>query len=682
MSNKLQTDSETGRLKIKILGGFSLETSTGNMVTVSSRKACGVIAYLAINMGKPIAREFLTGMFWSDRGEKQARASLRQTLKQIRTLFADIGFEGFSAKHQVVFLEDQSVEVDVSRVHGKIVQSTFDEILKEENGVPEKILYGFENLDPSFTAWLHVIRKKWGDYFVEALHAILITGSMASAKHAADALINIDPTYEEAQRYIIRHHADAGNISAAIRQYNILWEVLGDEYDMEPEESTIALIADIKSGNYPSNQPEIDKPALSMKLPLQHAQTAQEKIGPPVIGIAQFIQGGEWGLEDYLINGFRRELVASLTRFREWITLDNPPSYDNGHSFGSEQNRYELEGSYQSDNGVAQIVITLKRSSTKQLIWSENIKLILNNWFVTQQTIVRRIAVALNVHLSAERIDQFAGAPDLHLDIYDRWLRGQDLFFGFTPDKWNRAAMLFDSVVDAETNFAPVYSSLAQIQNAGHLLFPGKLSQVNNHTEALELGKMAVKVDPLDTRGHLSMGWSYAMLRKFDNSEISYGLATELNENDPWTMVSSALGWAFLDFKEQAGDMADEALKLSITPSPMYWSFQATIRFMCNDYEGCVHASENSNYAINNVAGWNAAALHHLGLDTEAKQAAETFRNLVSPKWVGKKPPDDEQIGTWFLSSFPIKNPSTWQALCDGLIGAGIKTTKRLEAPV
>ena len=48
-------------------------------------------------------------------------------------------------------------------------------------------------------------------------------------------------------------------------------------------------------------------------------------------------------------------------------------------------------------------------------------------WFGTQQRIIRRIATALNVQLSAERLKRLAGEPDVSLDVYDRWLRGQNL---------------------------------------------------------------------------------------------------------------------------------------------------------------------------------------------------------------------------------------------------------------
>ena len=53
-------------------------------------------------------------------------------------------------------------------------------------------------------------------------------GNEAKQERAAQALTQLDRTHEEAQRFLIARFADAGNISAALRQYNELWHLLGD----------------------------------------------------------------------------------------------------------------------------------------------------------------------------------------------------------------------------------------------------------------------------------------------------------------------------------------------------------------------------------------------------------------------------------------------------------------------
>ena len=79
-------------LRLSVLGGFALQRANGEAVQISNRKARALIAYLALTPNNTESRERLAGLLWSDRAEEQARGSLRQTLKQIRLLFADIGF--------------------------------------------------------------------------------------------------------------------------------------------------------------------------------------------------------------------------------------------------------------------------------------------------------------------------------------------------------------------------------------------------------------------------------------------------------------------------------------------------------------------------------------------------------------------------------------------------------------
>ncbi len=46
----------------------------------------------------------------------------------------------------------------------------------------------------------------------------------------------------------MRARAFAGDMSGALRVYKTLWDLLGEEYDMEPSPATQALVAEIKAG--------------------------------------------------------------------------------------------------------------------------------------------------------------------------------------------------------------------------------------------------------------------------------------------------------------------------------------------------------------------------------------------------------------------------------------------------
>ena len=74
-----------GRLpRLQLLGGFRLTDGAGNEIAVSSRKGRALLAVVALTPGLTTTRARLRTLLWSDRGEDQASASLRQLLVVLR----------------------------------------------------------------------------------------------------------------------------------------------------------------------------------------------------------------------------------------------------------------------------------------------------------------------------------------------------------------------------------------------------------------------------------------------------------------------------------------------------------------------------------------------------------------------------------------------------------------------
>jgi adenylate cyclase len=122
-------------LQLSLYGGFSLEGTDGADISLKSKKAKALLAFLALPPGKTHSREEIMALLWSDRGEAQARASLRQVLTGLRK---DLGEEVCSALR----ITDESVSLDAELVV----------IDNDRNG--EELLAGFHLRDPAFEDWL------------------------------------------------------------------------------------------------------------------------------------------------------------------------------------------------------------------------------------------------------------------------------------------------------------------------------------------------------------------------------------------------------------------------------------------------------------------------------------------------------------------------------------------------
>ena len=177
-----------------------------------------------------------------------------------------------------------------------------------------------------------------------------------------------------------------------------------------------------------------------------------------------------------------------------------------------------------------------------------------------QKQLVGRIASTLEVYLSHDRLSrQVRGLPQ-NLNIYDAWLRGEDLLTRWTPDAEDEAQRLFEGAIVADPNFAPAYASLASIHNSRQFIRPGIAADPAITERAAELAQRAVALDPLDARNHLVVAWSTAMTRHFEQSEVHYDLAAELNPNSPKTLVSAALGMAFMGRVDSASRLLERAM--------------------------------------------------------------------------------------------------------------------------
>jgi tetratricopeptide (TPR) repeat protein len=341
-------------------------------------------------------------------------------------------------------------------------------------------------------------------------------------------------------------------------------------------------------------------------------------------------------------------------------SLDSTPQY------------YIETTAYQAGTEI-NMVMVLRDEAAGIYIWSESLRLNLDNWFETQQRVIRRIATSLNVQLSTERLMRLAGEPDVSLDLHDRWLRGQSLHYKYDAESWQRAVTIFSDAIRENPTFSPCYSSLVQMNNIEHFVHPGLFRDLNKARATLELAKTAVQLDPVDSRAHLCCGWSYAMALREAEALPHMELACELNDNDPWTLLSSAHYHAFCGSIEQAWRLAEQSLVLSPAPPYLGWGYLGIIRLFCGDYVGALEAIDRGRSALPTVLpAWRAAVLFHLGQPAMAWEEARRFLNGIRSFWVGSSPPTDEAITRWILQAHPISIRSRWETLRDGLSGAGL----------
>jgi len=122
-------------LRLTLFGRFSLADADGTERVLTARKAQGLLAYLALSPGQSRSREEIMALLWSDRGEAQARGSLRQVLSAVRRELGD-----------VLICDNARVALDPARIT----------LAPAEPGA--ELLSGFQLNDAAFEDWLRDTR--------------------------------------------------------------------------------------------------------------------------------------------------------------------------------------------------------------------------------------------------------------------------------------------------------------------------------------------------------------------------------------------------------------------------------------------------------------------------------------------------------------------------------------------
>lgn len=663
-------------LSISTLGGVRLELG-GNPLDLRSRKAAAVVAYLGLHPTGVETRERLCGLLWSESANEQARSSLRQVVHGLRSSLEEAGFSGLIIERDVVGLNRSLIEIDAQRILDDLEGGQVPARLASMDLPQETLLRGLDDLDPGLDVWLAIQRRLWRERLETVLFVLSSQQpSIETRLAAATVLVNIDPTNEDACRTLMRARASRGEISAALKIYNRLWEHLGEEYDMEPSPETQALAVELKSLPLDQNAPAPSWASATTLPPQVPARTHYAVVVGDIDLRAIAAQSA------YLVTGLRQELISRLVRFREWSIFDGRHvDATSNAAFSKRWPDHVLLNTHVFEHrGQLKISFHLRQEAVGSVIWSDSFLCRIDDWFEVERELVSRIAATLNLHVSTARLIEAAGAPSVPLDIYDRWLKGQAIIMNWKPDR-DQARAIYRGILQEAPHFSPAHSSLAQLENMEHLALPGTFRTSERETLGLDHARQALRYDPFDSRAHLCFGWGSAMNGHFDQAYSAFRTALQLNENDPWTINSAALGCAYCGDVDRGMRSIEQALGWGLKPSAFHAAYQGAIRFMAGDYAAALRAYEQAGDIIGDLAAWKAATFAKLGHRRQAAEAMDHFRAHIAKRWTGEDAPTDERMAAWFLHCFPVRSREVWDSLREGVEAAGLSLPDEDDIP-
>jgi class 3 adenylate cyclase/DNA-binding SARP family transcriptional activator len=630
----LQIAERSGvRLTISTIDGLALLTEEGDSLPLKSDKTRALLGFLALSMRNQESQDRLATLLWTDRALPEARHALAKSIARVEKALGSGRVATLIRHGDFLSLNDSWASIDVPSILQELNAGKISDVLLERSDWAESILLGLEGVSPLFNSWLKVTRRSWQERISRVLEDLLKQQDISAplVRQAATALLLVEPCHEHAAQVLIKHYLAAGNRSAAARAYDLLAAEMKSRFSLLPSQDTAALLRTrVDPVIQPRGMPGMEKSGVKR----------------PIIAVGAFDARSD-DIDD-LVFGFRADLIANLSRFREWVVLE---SRLGGESSGV---TYVLSGSGMTAAGQAEVAVLLAGSGQDEVIWSEVFRLATDSWSSTQRNVISRIASALEIYISHDRLTRhLPGQPEQK--VYDAWLRGEHLLTHWEAKDDDTAAAIFEDVIEADPSFAPAYASLASVYSSIHLVRPGLRPTSETIQRSLHTSLRSIELDPLNARAHLMVAWSTALAARYEQAEMHYELAAELNPNSPTTLISTALGSAFMGRHDAARLLMDRAIAFSPILLEYQWSHVAATRFLLSDLEGAMAAAKRSHNAILDTPGWTAATLIELGRREEASAEFKDLVKAAAANWHGPDEPEPGAVLEWFLAAFPLK---------------------------
>jgi TolB-like protein/Tfp pilus assembly protein PilF len=641
------------RLKISLLGSFEVAPSGFPPIEIVGRKTRALLAILAMSPFKPQTRDRLIGLLWSDRGEAQARNSLRQALAELGRAFEPLGQSPLLKVQDTLSLHPDLIDVDVARFEGLAAGDDQADLGRAIQLYAGDLLEGLDIADPGFEEWLRPERQRLREAMMGALSKALARSSGGTAIDLAQRLLAMDRYREEGYRALMRAHAEAGEIAAALRQYETCRAILKQELDASPSAETEELCRQIRrAAREPQRQ-------AAQAMPAMPAEAKQ-----PALAVLPFRNlSGDPG-QLYFSDGITEDIITELSRYREMLVIARNSSFQfrdspkDAAQIARELGvSYLVEGSVRRAGSRVRVTVQLNEAETGNNLWAESYDRSLDDIFAVQDEVVRAIGAMLIGQIVATSKVKARKKPYKDSAAYDFFLKGRLVFD--QHDSWAAEPLLLRAI-ELDPDFSHAHAWLSMVYTTV-FFFDGDgawLEKGDRHA------RQALLLDPADAFAHTAAGLVKIFLRRHEEAGQHFELALGVNPRH-FSIVSMYSVWlSFMGRRSEALGVQDNSLLYNPIVPEWYWETRSAVLMQERRFEEAIQAVNRMTHRL----AWNnyvaAGASAYLGRMDEARfYAAEVLR---------QKP---DYCEDWVRAIEPHKDPADLELLLQGLRLAGLPSS-------
>jgi TolB-like protein/DNA-binding SARP family transcriptional activator len=647
---------------LALLGGFSLADANGRPCPIPSTKARALLAVLALSPNGSSTHEALSALLWSDRGEAQARDSLKHALADLKARLAAASIPGLDIQRRGIRLDPALIETDVSA----FLNAARDNAPDLERALmlyPGDLLEGTNVRDAAFEDWLGFERRRLRD-LAESTAARLIETSLANgddkrAYAAAQRLAQLDPLREDAARAIMRHHASNGERAAALKVYDTLARRLAEDLQTKPDAATNELARQIRDrATLPAINPRPETPALVLP-------------ALPSIAVLPFRNLGGNEDQDYFADGVAEDIIALLSHYRWFFVISRNSSFafrdrtvGLGHIAKELGVRYILDGSVRRVGDRIRLTAELIEAATGVAIWSDRYERNLADLLALQDELARQVVGAIEPEILRGESNRAHVKGALNLDAYDFHMRGvwhhnrQD-----QPEDFDQSIRLQRKAVGLDPGMARAWMILSRSLYA-RALHGFSTDLEADRLDLLEAATRAVSLEGHDAYAHYAMSIAHLMDNQPAAAVIEAERAVELAPS--FALAQNALGWSRIFTGAYSAALEPINLAIRLSPrDPVIYFFHCALalaHFHLGDHDSCVALARRAVSAKPRYFSMIVllAGLARLDRLTEARQIAASAR-LTQPH---------DRDGYW-LRMFPYADIKSRTEVEHALVAAG-----------
>ncbi len=272
--------------------------------------------------------------------------------------------------------------------------------------------------------------------------------------------------------------------------------------------------------------------------------------------------------QEFFADGLTEDIITALSRFHDLLVISRNSTFvykgkavnvqEVAKAFGVQ---YVVEGSVRKIANRVRITVQLIDARTDRHVWAERYDRDLEDIFLVQDEVTRKIVHTLEVTLTGSERARRQDRGKINVEAYDCLIRAKSCIQLFNAAALVEARAMLERALAIDPALAHAYAVLAiccgvEYANAWNGRTASDLKQ------ALALARKACEVDAFEAVSHHALAVALMWLRRLDEAESAARRAIELDANSAPSHGALGNVLHFTGRHEQALESFEQALRL------------------------------------------------------------------------------------------------------------------------